>query len=106
MADQPGRVRHLRRLGWICPPELTQGKNCGNLPSAQRTGGMAVLTDLPLAILHHVVVFSIFAVYAVRVTFVRPGLDGEGTAKLAKFDAAYGGLAMLALVVGFARVFL
>lgn len=65
-----------------------------------------MLTDLALAILHHVVVFSIFAVYAVRVAFVRPGLDGEGTARLAKFDAAYGGLAMLALVVGFARVFL
>lgn len=65
-----------------------------------------MLADLTLAIFHHVVVFAIFAVYAIRVSFVRPGLQGDATARLARFDAAYGGLALLALVVGFARVFL
>lgn len=65
-----------------------------------------MLADLILAILHHVTVFSLFAVYAIRVTLVRPGLAGESVKRLAAFDGVYGILSLVALAVGFTRVFL
>lgn len=65
-----------------------------------------MLADLSLAILHHVTVFSLFAVYAIRVTLVRPNLAGDTIKRLAAFDGVYGLLSLVALVVGFTRVVL
>ena len=61
--------------------------------------------DLILAILHHLLVFSIFAIFAVEMTLIRPGLDAAGIRRLAGIDSAYGGLSLAVLAVGFARVF-
>jgi putative membrane protein len=60
--------------------------------------------DLALAILHHLLVFSIFAVIAAELVLVRPGLGAGGISRLADLDRAYGLLALLIIVVGAARV--
>lgn len=61
------------------------------------------MIDLVLAVLHHLLVFTIVAIFAIQMTMVRPGLSGEGIARLARFDGAYGGLAMAVIAVGFGR---
>lgn len=61
------------------------------------------MTDLLLAILHHLFVFALFAIFAVQMALVRPGLDASTVSRLARLDGAYGGLAMAIIVVGFAR---
>ena len=61
--------------------------------------------DLILASLHHLLVFALFAIYALEVALTRPGLGGDGIARLARIDAAYGAVSMAVLAVGFARVF-
>lgn len=62
-----------------------------------------MFADLHLAIAHHLLVFAIFAIFAMQLTLVRPGLDGTGVKRLVSIDGAYGGLSMLVLAVGFAR---
>lgn len=62
-------------------------------------------TDLLLAILHHLLVFSIAGIIAVELATVRPGLKGEALGMLGRIDGAYGLLAMLVIIVGFGRVF-
>ena len=62
-------------------------------------------TDLSLAILHHLLVFTLFAIFAVEMALVRRGLGAGGVARLARLDAAYGALAMAVLAAGFARAF-
>ena len=59
--------------------------------------------DLSLAILHHLLVFAVFAILAVQIVLVRPGLDAGAIARLARFDAIYGAVALAVLVVGFSR---
>ena len=59
--------------------------------------------DLILAILHHLLVFSLFAIFAIEMILVRPGLAGAGVARLAGLDGAYGATSMSVLVVGFSR---
>ena len=61
------------------------------------------MTDLILAILHHLLVFAVFAVFAIEMTTVRPGLDGAGVRRVAAIDGAYGGIALAVIVVGFSR---
>jgi putative membrane protein len=61
--------------------------------------------DLLLAILHHLLVFSLVAILAVELVLMRPGLGGKQLARLGAYDAAYGAVAGLVLVVGFLRVF-
>jgi putative membrane protein len=63
------------------------------------------MADLILASLHHLLVFALFAVFAVEMALVRPGLDRAGIRRLARIDGAYGGIALAVLVVGFARAF-
>lgn len=60
--------------------------------------------DLVLAILHHIAVFSLFAVLAAELMLVRPGLGGDALRRLAGLDRAYGGVAMAVIVIGIARV--
>jgi putative membrane protein len=62
------------------------------------------MTDLILAILHHILVFGLAGVLAAEVAMVRPGLAGGALKRLALVDAHYGALAGLIIVVGVLRV--
>lgn len=60
--------------------------------------------DASLAILHHLVVFLLFATLAAELVLVRPGIDRATLRRVAAIDRAYGGLAAAAILVGVARV--
>jgi putative membrane protein len=63
------------------------------------------MTDLLLAIVHHLIVFGIAAVLAAELALLRPAAMSPHTVKLlGRFDAVYGLLALAILAVGFARV--
>jgi putative membrane protein len=62
--------------------------------------------DLVLAILHHLLVFSLAGLLAAELALVRPGLSGAVLRALGGIDAGYGVTAALILAVGFSRVFL
>lgn len=64
---------------------------------------MAII-DLLLAILHHLLVFTLVGLLAVELVLLRPGLGGTGLALLGRIDAAYGGVALAVIVAGVARV--
>lgn len=64
---------------------------------------MAII-DLLLAVLHHLLVFSLAGLLAAELVLVRPGLGGAGLNLLGRIDGAYGGLAMAVIVVGVLRV--
>jgi len=61
-------------------------------------------TDLLLACLHHLVVFSLVAIPAAELALMRGQLGAGRVAQLARLDAMYGLLAMLILAIGFGRV--
>ncbi len=62
-------------------------------------------TDLLLACLHHLVVFSLVTIPAVELALMRGQVGALRIAHLAKLDAVYGLLAMAILAIGFGRVF-
>jgi putative membrane protein len=62
-----------------------------------------LLHDALLAIAHHLAVFSIAAILFAEWALLRPGLTPRQLDLAGKLDRAYGGAAMLAIVVGFAR---
>lgn len=63
------------------------------------------MTDLVLAIVHHLIVFGIASVLAAELALMRPAAMSPQTVRLlGRFDAAYGILAIAILVVGFLRV--
>jgi putative membrane protein len=64
------------------------------------------VTDLILAIVHHLLVFSLAAILAVELATVRPGLSGVSLRRLGIVDMHYGLIATLILIVGFARVYM
>lgn len=61
-------------------------------------------TDLLLAILHHLLVFSLAAVLAAEFVLLRGGLPATTISRLARIDRHYGMLAMLIILVGIGRV--
>ena len=61
------------------------------------------MLDLVLAILHHLIVFSLVAVLFAELVSVRRGMDVVAVARVAAIDAWYGALAGLILLVGFSR---
>jgi putative membrane protein len=63
-----------------------------------------MLTDLELAIGHHIFVFTLVAIIAVEFALLRPGVSGKALADVARLDAAYGGCAILVVAIGVARV--
>jgi putative membrane protein len=63
------------------------------------------MTDLILAIFHHLLVFALLAVLTYELAMVRVGMAAKDIAKVSRVDAVYGILAALILVVGFLRVF-
>ena len=64
------------------------------------------MTDLLLAIVHHLLVFSLAAILAFEFATVRPGLTGADLRRLGIIDLHYGLIAALVLIVGFARVYM
>lgn len=63
------------------------------------------MTDLVLAIAHHLLIFSLAGILAAELAMIRPGLAGAGLKRLGIIDLHYGLIAGLILAVGFARVF-
>ncbi len=59
------------------------------------------MTDLILAIAHHLAVFTLVAIFAAEFALLRPGIEGK---RLGQLDRAYGAMAMLVIVVGVLRV--
>jgi putative membrane protein len=64
------------------------------------------MSDLILAILHHLLILSLAGLLAVERVLARPGLGGAALRTLGRIDIAYGATAGLVLVVGFCRVYL
>ena len=63
------------------------------------------MTDLALAIVHHLIVFGLAAVLAAELALMRPAAMSSQTVKLlGRFDAVYGMLALAILAAGFIRV--
>ena len=62
------------------------------------------MTDLLLAIAHHVLVFSLVGILAAELALCRPGMSGGAISRLAKVDGSYGVVASLIIVVGICRV--
>lgn len=62
------------------------------------------MTDLVLAIAHHLLVFSLVGAFVAELVLLRPGIEAGRLRQLRGLDAAYGGLAGLVVVVGIVRV--
>lgn len=61
------------------------------------------MLDLVLAIAHHLLVFGLFGILFAELMLVRPGIDLPTLQRVGRIDLAYGVLAGLIVVVGFAR---
>lgn len=63
------------------------------------------MSDLALAIIHHLIVFGIAAVLAAELALMRQGAMSPHTVRLlGRVDAVYGLLALAIIVAGFVRV--
>ena len=63
------------------------------------------MTDLLLAVGHHLVVFSLMAILAAELALLCRPVAPADVRTLARLDIAYGATAVAILAVGFARVF-
>ncbi len=61
------------------------------------------MTDLALAILHHLLVFTLAGIIAFEIAVIRPGLTSDDITRVARVDLWYGILAGAILIVGFSR---
>jgi putative membrane protein len=59
--------------------------------------------DLVLAILHHLFIFSLFAILIAELVGVRRGMDAATVRRIQMIDNWYGVLAAVILIVGFSR---
>jgi putative membrane protein len=64
------------------------------------------VTDLLLAIGHHLLVFALPIVLTMEIMLTRPGMSAARLTYLGRLDMAYGAIAAGVLVVGIGRVFL
>ena len=62
------------------------------------------MTDLVLAIAHHLSVFTLAGLLLAEVALLRPDLSAQRIRQLGTIDTAYGGVAVLIIVVGVLRV--
>jgi putative membrane protein len=67
---------------------------------------LADLTDLILAIAHHLLIFAILAVLVMELMIVRPEMSTAQILRVGRLDIAYGVLAIAIVAIGFGRVFL
>ncbi|HTC84508.1 MAG TPA: DUF2214 family protein [Rhizomicrobium sp.] len=63
-----------------------------------------MLTDLILAILHHLAIVSLIVLLAFEFALLRPGITAESLRRVTKVDAAYGASAAFVIVIGICRV--
>ena len=61
------------------------------------------MTDLLLAILHHLLVFGLVAMMAVQLALVRRGIAGTTPGRVSRIDSGYGIAAGLIVVAGVLR---
>jgi putative membrane protein len=64
-----------------------------------------MITDLLLAIAHHLLVFAILAVLMVELMIARPDMTTPQILRLGRLDMAYGAIATAIIVIGVGRVF-
>src|SRR5262245_46894286 len=64
----------------------------------------AMLTDLILAILHHVAIVTLIVLLAFEFALLRPGLSVSDLRRLIHVDAAYGATAGLVIAIGISRL--
>jgi putative membrane protein len=62
------------------------------------------MTDLVLAILHHLAVFGLFGVFFAELSAIRPGASPAELRRAGGLDIAYGALAGLVMVFGVLRL--
>ncbi len=65
-----------------------------------------MVTDLLLAIAHHLLVFALTALLVGELVLVRQGMSSSSIGLVARVDVFFGATAGAVLVVGFLRVFL
>lgn len=63
-----------------------------------------MLTDLILAILHHLAIVTLIVLLAMEFAWLRPGITAENLRRVTHVDAAYGASAGLVVVIGVSRV--
>jgi putative membrane protein len=63
-----------------------------------------MLTDLILAILHHLAIVTLIVLLAFEFALLKPGLSAGDLRRVTKVDAAYGISAGLVIVIGVCRV--
>ena len=63
-----------------------------------------MLTDLFLAILHHLAIVSLIAMLAFESALLRPGITALNLGRVTRVDAGYGMTAGLVIVIGVCRV--
>jgi putative membrane protein len=63
-----------------------------------------MLTDLLLAIAHHLLIFTLFGLLVTEMVMLKPELPRSTLLRLAKIDMAYGIVAGLIIIIGFCRV--
>jgi putative membrane protein len=61
------------------------------------------MLDLVLAIVHHILILSIFGVLFAELALVKKGVDLATITRVGRLDLMYGALAGLILAVGFSR---
>jgi putative membrane protein len=64
-----------------------------------------MLTDLLLAIGHHILIFSLAGILAAEIVLIRPNMSPADLARAGWLDLSYGIIAGLIVIVGFGRVF-
>ena len=64
-----------------------------------------MITDLLLAIAHHLLVFGILAVLVMELMIARPDMTTPQILRLGRLDMAYGAIATAIIVIGVGRVF-
>jgi len=63
-----------------------------------------MLTDLILAILHHLAIVTLIVLLAFEFAVLRPGITADNLRRVTHVDAAYGAAAGLVVVIGVSRV--
>jgi putative membrane protein len=63
-----------------------------------------MLTDLLLAIAHHLLIFTLFGLLVTEMVMLKPEMPRSVLTRLARIDTAYGIVAGLIIVIGFSRV--
>lgn len=63
-----------------------------------------MLTDLVLAILHHLAIVTLIVLLAIEFALLKPGIRPQDLRRVIKVDAAYGAAAGMVIVVGVCRV--